>query len=292
MGFVRNYDIVKERWDQVDDILLLHPTVIEEEYAKIEKKSPFYMVDMDGKACSVFLPNKEMREMGYTSDMKNYIPEDTLIPIGGVEGRFALKIIRDLRDKTFCSLGRVRGYIIIDRESGKDLIDFGQRLRYLGRSGAFVDNVLVTKRAIIPRGNGKTWLLENGYVVLDGVCNTKWNNHIYCLYDNEGNFVTTEFDHNTAIKMAASASDLDAVSYPKDGALFGRMIVTSLRDALGEKLALCESDNLVDIANYLQESDIQVAVDLDSLVVYKVNYDKYFRRCESRQDKGTVFVKK
>lgn len=70
------------------------------------------------------------------------------------------------------------------------------------------------------------------------------------------------------------------------------MIVLSLREALGEKLASCESDNLADIAKYLQESGTQVAVDLDSLCVYRVNYDKYFRRCESRREKGKTLIKK
>lgn len=69
------------------------------------------------------------------------------------------------------------------------------------------------------------------------------------------------------------------------------MIALSLRDTLGEKLASCESDNLVDIANYLQENGSQVAVDLDSLCVYKVNYNKYFRRCEKKQEKGKTLIK-
>lgn len=121
MGFIRNYDVLNEQPD-VRDILLLHPSMIEEELAKIEEKSPFYIVNIDGKDVSVFLPDVGIKDFSYIDNMMDYIPKGTLIPIGGVDGRFSLKILRENGDNLSSFLGKRTGYYIIDRESGRQVV--------------------------------------------------------------------------------------------------------------------------------------------------------------------------
>lgn len=68
------------------------------------------------------------------------------------------------------------------------------------------------------------------------------------------------------------------------------MIIESLKDR--KELQGCDADNLIDIVNFLHAHNIDIAIDLDSLAVYKVNYKRFLNKTGKQNNNGISIVKK
>lgn len=280
MRITENYDIIRNRHNIVDDILLLHPSLIEKELSKIEEHCPIYMIENNGIIHNILIPNKPIQEQHYTNELKYSIPEDVIIPIGGIDGKYYIKTYGTYIDRK-TKLTQDKGYSVIDKNSNRSVYE-GDKLSYLGRNVAIIDNLYITKNNIIFHKDYSMIFYETGYMILGIKTDEERVSHnMYALYDPEGNFICTnhsDFTYDKMTEIASNAQILPSIDLPKNTTLFEQMIISSLKDR--KELIGSDANNLIDIVNYLQSKNIEIAIDLKSLGVYKVNYKKYFNYLE------------
>lgn len=259
--------------DEVDNLLLLHPALIEKELEKLDVKSPFYIVGDDEENDVVFIPNKGIEKVLYTEELKYYIPRGMMIPIGGMDGRFCIRSYGTYVDKED-GFTKDIGYRVEERSTGEYLMNC-KSLNFLGTSLAIVDNFYITKNSIIHHVGEASVFSESGYFILGNKIDDD-SNTVYFLYDANGDFVTADIYRDKLAKVAAAAPDVEKVSFPRNGKLFEKVIVNCLKDR--KELEGCTADNLIDITTYLYEHNLELTVGLDTLAVFKANYARFFRR--------------
>lgn len=266
----------RKNLNEVDNLLLLHPDLIEKELEKLDVKSPFYIVGECEESTSVFIPNEIIKDGFYCEEMKYYIPRKVMIPIGGMDGRFCIRTYGTYVDQE-SGMTKERGYFIVERSTGKVLVDC-ERLKYLSSHVALVDDFYVTKNQILHH-KGAASIYDSGCLVLNV---EKGDNTVYFLYDSNGDFVTASYDKVMPPPATAFDFETEEVSFPRNVKLFEQAIIACLKDK--KELQRCTVDNLVDMATYLQENDLEFAVNLDTLAVHGANYGRFFRRNGIGQD--------
>ncbi len=289
MRITENYDVLNERY-RTDDLLLLHSDLIEKELDKIEKKCPVKIIEKDGVKYNILIPNKGIENLRYTEKLKVAIPLNMIMPICGLEGRYYLKKITPTHVDLRRGLTVDGMYEIVDKNTGVSLY-CGSNLDCLNKIYASLDEFIITKNMIIP-WNDRCKIYSSGYLTLEfknysgGTASFK-----RATYDTDGNLVNVDYCDGDAEEIAENAPEIDIPELPVNVELFEQMIIESLKDR--EELQGCDADNLIDIVNFLDANNIYLAIDLDSLAVYKVNYKKYFNKLgKQTENNGISFTKK
>lgn len=294
MRIIKDYDVIKNRNNDTDSILLLHPDLIEEELSKIERCCPIYVYENNGIISNVLIPNKPIESLIYTEELKYYIPTGVYMPIGGSDGKYFVETYGTYIDRK-SNITREAGYRIVDKKTSKVVYE-GERLSYLGRSLAILDNFYITKNTIFDHKDMSVIFPETGYIILSIKKDKDYYKNIFALYDAEGNFVSTDYSELTyddMTKIAMNAPKLQDITLPKNISLFEQMIITSLKDK--KEFIDCDANTLIDIVNYIKSKNLEIAIDLDSLAVYKVDYQRYFNflaHCKENGPTGAKLVLK
>lgn len=275
MRLTREYDFMERSFSGVDNMLLLHPDLIEEELSKIEKYCPIYIHENNGEMSNILIPNKSIESDRYTGELKYYIPTktDVYMPIGGVDGRYYLKTYGTYIDDDFT---RDIGYSIVDKKTNKVVYE-GKKLRFLDRNLAILDKFYITKNTVFVHEDESIYFFETGYFILRIEKNEGCRRNILALYDAEGELVGTDYSkltYDDMTKIVMNAPNLPDITLPKNINLFEQMIISSLKDK--KEFKDCDANNLIDIVNYLKSKNLEIAIDLESLTVYRVNYKDYF----------------
>ena len=275
MRLTREYDFMERSFSGVDNMLLLHPDLIEEELSKIEKYCPIYIHENNGEMSNILIPNKSIESDRYTDELKYYIPTktDVYMPIGGVDGRYYLKTYGTYIDDDFT---RDIGYSIVDKITNRVVYE-GEKLRFLDRNLAILDKFYITKNTVFVHEDESIYFFETGYFILRIEKNEGCRRNILALYDAEGELVGTDYSkltYDDMTKIAMNAPNLPDITLPKNINLFEQMIISSLKDK--KEFKDCDANNLIDIVNYLKSKNLEIAIDLESLTVYRVNYKDYF----------------
>lgn len=291
MRSISDYDIIKNRYNDVSNTLLLHPDLIEEELSKIESHCLIYTIDHNGTISNILVPNKSIDALHYTNELKYYIPLGVYMPIGGIDGKYYIRTYGTYKDKK-TNITCDKGYSIIDKRTGKEVYD-GDKLSYLGRNVAILDNFFIIKNTIFDHKDSSIIFPETGYVILEIKKDKESYRNIYALYDSEGNLVSTNYSqitYNDMTKIAMNAPKLQDINLPKNTTLFEKMIISSLKDR--KELLDCDATSLIDIVNYIWSKNLELAIDLDSLDVYKVDYQRYFDYLEQKSKNNKKLVRK
>lgn len=282
MNNINYYDVIKANNYEVDDLLLLHPSVIEDELKKIERKSPIRIVERDGLTQNIFIPNEPIQRDRYTGMMRYYLPQGMVMPVGGLDGKYYLRFLGTRIGKY--GFTEEIGYEVIDRNSDTVVFE-GKELGYFGRNVTLVDRFYITKNTIGHYENSFSVFEETGYFMSKFSDSKNPIYPVYFLYDAEGNLVPTNYGtYSEVADMALHAPKLPPIEYKSDANVFEQMIISSLKDRRG--LEDCTADNLIDIVHYLHEQNWKLAMDLDSLEVYEVNYNRYFNHINKNSEKS------
>lgn len=277
MRITREHDFIDDLIIGVDNMLLLHPDLIEEELSKLEKYCPIYIHENNGKMSNILIPNKSIESGRYTDELKYYIPTktDVYMPIGGVDGRYYLQTYGTYIDEK-TDFTRDIGYSIVDKKTNRVVYE-GEKLRFLDRNLAILDKLYITKNTVFFHEDESIYFFETGYFILKIEKNEGCRRNILALYDAEGELVGTDYSkltYDDMTKIAMNAPNLPDITLPKNINLFEQMIISSLKDK--KEFKDCDANNLIDIVNYLKSKNLEIAIDLNSLTVYKVNYQRYF----------------
>lgn len=267
-------DVFKE-----EDLLLLNKHLIENELLKIEKKCPIRIAEINGKQENVLIVNKELEMGRYTSTLILYIPDDVIIPVGGVDGKYYIKTLgKWLRN----GLTDIRGFWLCkdDRILDEMYGSYKELMYGIGKSYACLGKYFITKNIILPMVDGITVYPKDdtGYFIIKEEYEkaTGMAGFMYYVYDNNGTCVSVEHIRNQALSITNEAPKLIHPELPKNTKIFESMIVNALKDI--KEFQHCNKETLLDIVDYIESKGFELAINLDSLEVYDINYKKYFER--------------
>ncbi|MBQ9834018.1 MAG: hypothetical protein IJO33_02365 [Bacilli bacterium] len=269
-----NYDILFKEPSQINHMLLLHPLLIQDEMKKIARYSPFYVLEENGIKKDVLIFKSPMDTSEINEERKFYIPKNIPMLIGGLKGQYYI-------ESSEC------GYKIVEKSTGKVLV-MGYNLKYLGKAAALLDDFIITKNTI---------MLDNGQVIVEEAADCliitsklPRGYYNYVVYDSEGKCILITGDGSSyypkdAIDQAMeNAPKINMPKLPKNVTLYEQMIINCLKDK--EELKECKAENLFDIVGYLSQNNIEIVLDLKTLSVYKVDYDRFFNKTKSQAKQG------
>lgn len=311
MKFIDNgfdgHDYLERVKDNTEGLLLLHPSLLETELSKLEVCCPIGIVSDGDCEKNVFIPKQKIKNDKDNFGLMRYIPEDVIFPIGGLEGRYYVRAFQEY-DHSLHGAGNFesREYEIYDRQTGKrvahGLLGFG--FEFFSPSHALFGNFMITKKNIMMVGpEDSVYSFDRSGCFIVEVPKMKsgnlWKSQFRtALYNADGDFVYGYTDCQSLLATEQNQPDMSNPSVPpkKNTQKFIDMIIECLKDSGGidpithkERLLLegCEASDLLSISEYLAEKGIGIAVDLKTMRVHKVDYEKYFGRLNRQQIKGT-----
>ncbi len=281
----KEHDYLQERHFDTTDLLLLHPDLLETELAKLESHCPIGIIETEEGPENIFIPNCEVVRERFSFNMIKYLPEDVVIPVAGLEGRYYIRAFQEYDHNLHKpTLFDATEYEIFDRRTNRQVVTeiFGKSLEYLGRAHAIFDNFIVTKNAIMMKAPDVSVCTSER----SGCLITKaGKNRPAAIYDAEGNLLRVWPYINGLYEIEESQPTISAPKLPtrKNIQKYMDMIVASLKDC--SDLAACESTDLLGICEYLLDHNLELAIDLVDLNTYRVDYAKYFRKLANEPDK-------
>lgn len=297
MSYIRDK---REIIHNIDDVLLLHPSLIEEELVKVEKRCPIYLAKINGVTQNVLIASDKNMEFAGKADRRNIkydIPQNVLILVGGLEGKYYIKPNGIYYDEF---ITKDLGYKVIERNSGNVLLE-GSKLNYLGRNIVQIDDFFINKNNIMYHNGTVIVFGKTGYFMEKiAIKNPGYYDHHYVMYDSDGiiagyvNYSMCD-DYDNLIEMALEAPKLPDIDLPKNSSLYEKMIIDMLKDTIKYKYEFsdCQANTLIEMTQYLREKQLDLAVDIDSLEIFEVDYKKYFnqKNNECSQDESKLVKK-
>lgn len=285
-----NYDILCKEPCNINQFLLLHPLLIWNEIKKISKYSPFYTLEENGIKKDILIFETPITTEVYESK-QFYIPENIPILIGGLEGSYYIESLGTYVDSR--GITKEKGYKIIEKNTG-NIIKNGYTIKYLGKTFAMLDDLIIAKNTIL-YNSGRFMVDEatNCLVLIPENVSRKTTPYLaqdsYMIYDWEGKCVSIKdaglcagYPTDEIVKAMKNTPKFYMPKIQKNAYLYEKMIISCLEDL--EELKGCKTNNLIDLVKYLEEHNLELALDLNSLKVYKVDYKKYFDRIKAKEN--------
>lgn len=263
--------------------LMLHPSLIEDELEKVDMHNMIYTAKYPySRENTLFFASKmPIQWATWTHDILELIPREVILPIGGLKGRYYIKL------DTIDDEGQ-RCYSVYDKRFNRRVIKeipIGE-IYYLDNDYAVLDRFVIMRNGMVHRpikpsycsfdyNKKKGCLLVRYKTVPSGSLDCR----PFDLYDLNGNLIQASYDQREIDEIIESLPDVTPPQLPtqRNTQIFRDMIATKLRRHC-KVIPDCDSDDLVDIAKYLSENDLGLIVELDTMQVYKVDFAKYFRK--------------
>lgn len=281
MRYIQKYDILNQ-YHSEKDLLLLHPELIKDELKKLEKKCPIKITIINDEEKNILVVNKPIELHRYTYELVHYVPKDIIVPIGGLNEKYHIRLKGSYLDKD--NYTQLKGLDLINASNGNVILESqGMKppLFYLSRNFAYLGDLIITKNTITYNKESEIYFFENsGYYAIR--CNNKnyFLNEPYLIYNNQDEVINAVYGENEIRYIDNNAPVLPYKDLSNNTIMFEQMILNSLRDK--KELLASNSETIEELVDYIWKNGLELAIDLDSLGVYKVNYNKYFNeKCKS-----------
>lgn len=264
-----------------NNLLFLVPDIMDAEIDKIKDKCPIYK-QVTPKGINHIFYNNYKRVTDEHISMLYNLPQNVIIPIGEVASPYLL-----VRGEN--------GFGIVNRSTNIMMLSKSHELKYFG------NYVLLSKEyhSYLVDSNGPKLL--SGEVVKidmpnDCVCTKDIKNNYY-LCTNNGNFIarSDKFWELYRIALKENTAKKETINLPKDITMFEQMLIKKLK-TIPELKERCEN-NLFDLIAYAYSIGLELVLDLDNLIIYRVSFEKYLKITENGtsiwiKDEGTYTTNK